>query len=1299
MWRINTVHPAQLRQNNIHQHILVKNRRTEERLMMKHKDKQGRPDTLKQRFAAALAMLLVSSVLLTTVTYAWLSLSTSPEVTGITTNIAANGSLEIALLTTETRQDLSKIKTAIGQSLANNKTVANNTWGNLVDLNDASYGLGEIALLPARLNVKQAGGGYTVGDNLLQVPTYGSDGRIIDLTNNTLSALYKNNKFAALLATQDYGVRGIGTSNTVSVQASALALAKANISTYTNSARNAAKSAVENNINALFNIVVAHATNSSATFDDVDRDAIAAMLTNLQDSVDYIDLAFRQGMIAYAASKTGDEDVFTQVSNAISNASSLSDILAGIQVSIPDDFAGWIVKLEELQSKLDAATVKTAAMQDGEYTWEEIKDALNPIMNVDEVYIGEKKFANISPDELLGMTGSEVKMTLPAASGVIGSIADFTGDFTVDTKVIGTPFHITTLTSESVPHLTALYELVKPLEAADGTNTDKPAELTAMYGYALDLAFRTNAPLSDLLLQTAAAQRIYDSSDSASTLGGGSYMEFTTKAEDYPLEKMITLMDAVRVGFLDDRGTLLQVAKLNVSNRVVTDGVVKAPLYLYDFTLSEDEIDKGAMIMGERRKTDNTITALKQNEAMAITVVVWLDGDLVDNTMVASSSSDGLSLGGVLNLQFASSADLIPANNSDLMHITSDKNVLSEIVLENQAIYKAGQGDYTSVSWDAYAAAYEYAKAIDENAAATDAQILKASTVLANTRLALQKANLETLKGQIANLREWMGISSEDVARYVMKDTETGAYYNLETYTEEQKDQKVGTIYRVDYTKNLRDEGNGVQSQIYTDISWSNLAAALYDAETVSLINTDAGFRELDAAITALDVAYKALERREFYKPFEYEGGLYYRVIEDENNADPDTYGKWYDSDFKRIVSDLKILELDARAEFADVAEIIVDEYIKYNSNDTVFAPYIQFKTGIYPELSKDEILAIHWSVSGLFEEKVTERQVQELTDFIERANKLKDTAYAVDAELITAAQSILNKAESTTADTASKAEAEIALFNLKVAVLLAEQAKADADASAAIDKTKDPMTADQRVMLTKAVSVAKTITGYADETKTELEALRTATKAAEELLAANASATMQQAEDALVALNAQLVANNKAEVTAYNTIQHKLPIGSEIYEIGYVEDISATLLRPTQDTGFAEITAVVLTKNGMVFTAKKTVTVYAPAEGVEIKDSTYTKVEDKTLAQDATWNISVDLIPCADIDVNLSFGEEIDITSVTWASSDTKVLKVSGYGAECMVTAVGAGTAKVSVSVKTVQGNVYTTEVVVTVS
>jgi hypothetical protein len=123
-------------------------------------------------------------------------------------------------------------------------------------------------------------------------------------------------------------------------------------------------------------------------------------------------------------------------------------------------------------------------------------------------------------------------------------------------------------------------------------------------------------------------------------------------------EKLLELMDVIRIGFLNDRRELLGIAKLNISNYEEQEEGIFAPLYLYDYTLESE----GSLSIGERRKDDAAILNLPQNSPVIVTVVVWLDGDHVDNSMVATSGQESMS--GVLNLQFASSADLIPSDGT-----------------------------------------------------------------------------------------------------------------------------------------------------------------------------------------------------------------------------------------------------------------------------------------------------------------------------------------------------------------------------------------------------------------------------------------------------------------------------------------------------------------------------------------------------------------------------------------------------------------------------------------------------------
>ena len=103
------------------------------------------------------------------------------------------------------------------------------------------------------------------------------------------------------------------------------------------------------------------------------------------------------------------------------------------------------------------------------------------------------------------------------------------------------------------------------------------------------------------------------------------------------------------------KNNLLGIAKLNVSNYSKDGSEIRAPLYLYEYKVSID----GSISMGKRLSDQRKITELTENTISVMTVVVWLDGDHVDNSLAAISEN---SLSGALNLQFASDANLKPAD-------------------------------------------------------------------------------------------------------------------------------------------------------------------------------------------------------------------------------------------------------------------------------------------------------------------------------------------------------------------------------------------------------------------------------------------------------------------------------------------------------------------------------------------------------------------------------------------------------------------------------------------------------------
>ena len=140
---------------------------------------------LKGKLIAAAAMLLVASILSATASYSWYVLSTAPEVTGMKTNVGANGALEIALLNKQSWDNMDLLDSGdFDESKPNGNsmtTAQNYVWSNLIGLgSEDEYGLQKIQLNPARLYLEEDGTGddgkttYKVNSaTLLKTPVYG----------------------------------------------------------------------------------------------------------------------------------------------------------------------------------------------------------------------------------------------------------------------------------------------------------------------------------------------------------------------------------------------------------------------------------------------------------------------------------------------------------------------------------------------------------------------------------------------------------------------------------------------------------------------------------------------------------------------------------------------------------------------------------------------------------------------------------------------------------------------------------------------------------------------------------------------------------------------------------------------------------------------------------------------------------------------------------------------------------------------------------------------------------------------
>lgn len=635
---------------------------------------------MKKKLMGAVCMLLVASIMMISATYAWFTLSTAPEITGITTSVGANGNLEMALLSGNVN-DLTTQEGGVGSSMAAvADTVANLTWGNLVDLSNDSYGLQSISLKPARFN---NAGSWATG-NLLSIPVYGADGRVKDVANDTQASGHFNaaNNTWENVDPMPVGVRAIGTNDNLTAQQSGLMSAKAAYNSKISEAQSTIRQALSNNAQGLANAVTQLAMSSSdATITAENEAAINNMITATDNSLKLIDEAYKQVILAVATTIDTDAGYKAAVA-AVNGAASAKAALTAAQdngITIPAQIETAVNNLEA--QKTTVATAKNNA---------DYKAKLTALIDTEKVTVNgynAKATGNEATDLMVNgeinstfmgkMTkDGGVRVEMPDGSGVFAYIATVAGNYSAASEITITfkGLSVSNMPSTMITTATVDPTLGNVLQAvqAAGTSAGATTTLSDTYGYMIDLAFRTNAVNSYLQLQTEGKQRVYSDSESAATQGAGSSMTFkaVTNAQGNALlkdEEVKSLMKSIRVTFLDPNDNSSQLAVLDMSTAKATADGIKADLKLGNYV--NGNFVPVVNAPGTDYDDSITLAKLNQNQAQSLSVVVWLDGDTVDNGDVANAAQ---SITGSMNLQFSSSVELQPMSNTALSNLKVD---------------------------------------------------------------------------------------------------------------------------------------------------------------------------------------------------------------------------------------------------------------------------------------------------------------------------------------------------------------------------------------------------------------------------------------------------------------------------------------------------------------------------------------------------------------------------------------------------------------------------------------------------
>ena len=234
----------------------------------------------KTKLISSIAMLLVATIMVVTSTYAWVVLSTAPEVAEITTTVGANGALEIKL------------------NIPDDASDKNSVFRNIVEFTNSKYGLDKITLLPSMPSDDFA-------NNYLLIPEYGYDGLITgNGAGSYVGSLEDDGEFYQNDGT---GVRVVGTATGTSPRQSAFDSAVRAAKSAMAGAKNAAKGSLNND--RFQSIVIKMVTNAGASYATADVDALGTMINGLVNSVAKLEEAYKQLIFASAASDNGQDDV------------------------------------------------------------------------------------------------------------------------------------------------------------------------------------------------------------------------------------------------------------------------------------------------------------------------------------------------------------------------------------------------------------------------------------------------------------------------------------------------------------------------------------------------------------------------------------------------------------------------------------------------------------------------------------------------------------------------------------------------------------------------------------------------------------------------------------------------------------------------------------------------------------------------------------------------------------------------------------------------------------------------------
>lgn len=687
---------------------------------------------MREKVAAAMSILLIASIVSVTATYAWMTISRAPAVQNISTVLAANGSLEIAL----SKEDGSlPDEFDVDESVTGSRdiTVTNLQWGNLLNLSDASYGIDNLALRPALLNET------TLLKNPLSGAVYGSDGRITGLTANCTYVKYRNGDF---FTSNAYGVRAIASYTATISQATKDEYTKrVQAISVTQNKVYSTYDKVWTQFSPLADMLSAYAQdNLDNATPGTDHGQYLNKVINCYVAVYDAMLAQKDAYVAlanfqrYMKTQNDQDFIFKEVTweqlvqnKAAYNAADANSTSTDTVISLVG-LTAFINDLATMEKDLNYLRLyyQDWKANNTPYYWNQKGEAavagpnisaiISDLIDINTMHIyidGNKYFvtqlgtliSSVGVGGLLGMlSGTQdvfidggvmkrFEQTAVLDSYRISRRPNNANDAAceISIKYMGIP---ATVKGRALTTASGQADFAVGASSAVSNSILVPNDAVAddTYGLVVDFWTRTNIEQTCLILEGATVtdeqgnilrydgvNRIWNNTgdvvlttDSTTQGGGSCYIYYADTPED--MMRSLELLTAMKVAFVDQNGNLLAEAGMDTEHYSAVNGRITVPLVLDPNSVTSytytNELNE--------QVTAPAITNMYADSPIRISTIVYLDGTLLNNDNVLSSAE----IQGQLNIQFGSSAELKTIGSNELIDdtryatATADRNEL-----------------------------------------------------------------------------------------------------------------------------------------------------------------------------------------------------------------------------------------------------------------------------------------------------------------------------------------------------------------------------------------------------------------------------------------------------------------------------------------------------------------------------------------------------------------------------------------------------------------------------------------------